>query len=59
MVLFSDAVCVRVGESGEEVLYGTSDGQIGLIQLSRLCIKQCIYFFVSMFVFQQNLASVL
>lgn len=25
-----------VGESGDEVLYGTSDGQIGLIQLSRL-----------------------
>jgi len=35
---------VCVGESGEEVLYGTSDGQIGLIQLSRLCIKKYIYF---------------
>jgi len=27
---------LSVGDSGEEVLYGTSDGQIGLIQLSRL-----------------------
>jgi len=26
----------NIGDSGEEVLYGTSDGQIGLIQLSRL-----------------------
>jgi len=27
---------LSTGESGEEVLYGTTDGQIGLIQLSRL-----------------------
>jgi len=26
-----------VGDSQEEVLYGTSDGQIGLVQLSRFC----------------------
>jgi len=26
----------NAGDSGEEVLYGTSDGHIGLVQLSRL-----------------------
>jgi len=39
---------LTVGESGEEVLYGTTDGQIGLVQLSRFyCI---VMFTMSLFI---------
>ena len=27
--------CYSTGENGDEVLYGTSDGKVGLVQLSR------------------------
>ena len=32
---FSNSLFSPLGPSGEEVLYGTSDGKIGLIQLGR------------------------
>jgi len=37
------------GESGDEILYGTADGRVGLVRIGRLVILLLLVLFTSMY----------